>query len=59
MAKLPRAPAEKHVKAFERDGWTVARVTGSHYILSKPGCAFQLSIPYHKGRIVKVGLLDP
>ncbi|MDH7485057.1 MAG: type II toxin-antitoxin system HicA family toxin [Anaerolineae bacterium] len=57
MAKLPRAPAEKHARAFEQVGWTVVRVTGSHYILSKEGCAFQLSIPYHKGQTVKVGLL--
>ncbi|RLC78153.1 MAG: type II toxin-antitoxin system HicA family toxin [Chloroflexi bacterium] len=57
MVKLPRARAEKHVRAFQRDGWTVARVTGSHYILTKEGCDYQLSIPYHRGRTVKVGLL--
>jgi predicted RNA binding protein YcfA (HicA-like mRNA interferase family) len=57
MAKLPRAQAEKHVRAFEQDGWAVARVTGSHYILTKEECDYQLSIPCHKGKMVKVGLL--
>ena len=57
MARLPRARAEEHVRAFQRAGWTVARVTGSHYILTREGRDYQLSIPYHKGQTVKVGLL--
>ncbi len=57
MARLPRARAEEHVRAFQRDGWAVARVTGSHYILDKEGCDYQLSIPCHRGQTVKVGLL--
>jgi len=57
MARLPRAEAERHIKAFERAGWRIARVAGSHYILTKEGVDFQLSIPYHRGRIVKIGLL--
>lgn len=57
MAKLPRAPAEKHIRAFQRAGWTIARKTAGHYILEKEGVEFQLSVPYHKGRTVKVGLL--
>ena len=57
MARLPRAKAERHLKAFERAGWRVARVTGSHYILTKEGVDFHLSIPYHGGRIVKIVLL--
>ena len=57
MPRLPRAKAEEHVKAFERAGWKVVRVTGSHYILAKPDIAFHLTIPYHRGRNVKIGLL--
>lgn len=57
MARLPRARAEEYVRAFRRDGWTVARVTGSHYILTKEGRDYQLSIPCHRGKTVKVGLL--
>jgi len=57
MARLPRALAEEHVQAFQRAGWVVARITGSHYILTRTDCDYQLSIPYHKGKTVKVGLL--
>jgi predicted RNA binding protein YcfA (HicA-like mRNA interferase family) len=57
MARLPRARGKEHVRAFQRDGWTVDRVTGSHYILVKEGCDYQLSIPYHRGQTIKVGLL--
>jgi predicted RNA binding protein YcfA (HicA-like mRNA interferase family) len=57
MARLPRAEAERHLKAFEHAGWHVARVTGGHYILVKEGVDFHLALPYHRGQIVKVGLL--
>jgi predicted RNA binding protein YcfA (HicA-like mRNA interferase family) len=57
MAALPRAEADRHLKAFERAGWRLDRITGSHYILVKDGADFHLSIPYHRGQIVKLGLL--
>jgi predicted RNA binding protein YcfA (HicA-like mRNA interferase family) len=44
---LPLAPGERHVKAFCRDGWEVARRQGSHAILEKPGVQPILSIPCH------------
>jgi len=58
MARLPRAKARRHLKAFKRAGWTVVRVTGSHHILAKEGVDFHLSIPYHQGQIIKQGLLN-
>ena len=57
MPRLPRASAEEHIKAFERAGWRVIRVTASHYILGKEGEDYHLTIPFHKGRDVKIGLL--
>jgi len=57
MPRLPRAKAERHLKAFKKAGWQVARVTGSHYILTKEGVDFHLCLPYHRGRLVKTGLL--
>jgi len=57
MPKLPRALAEEHIKAFQQAGWEVVRITGSHHILSKKGVDFHLTIPYHKGRIIKLSLL--
>jgi len=57
MPKLPRAPGDKHVRAFERAGWRVNHIEGSHYILIKEGADVHLSIPVHKGRDWGVGLL--
>jgi predicted RNA binding protein YcfA (HicA-like mRNA interferase family) len=44
-------------KAVERNGWTLLRVHGSHHIYGKEGSDVRLSIPMHKGRDLKVGLL--
>ncbi len=57
MPKLPRAPGDKHVRAFERAGWRVNHIEGSHHILVKEGMDVHLSIPVHKGRDLGVGLL--
>lgn len=35
------------VKAFERDGWVLARQKGSHMILAKDGSWATLSVPNH------------
>jgi predicted RNA binding protein YcfA (HicA-like mRNA interferase family) len=48
---------EKVVKAFERAGWTVRGQKGSHVKLTKEGNQNILSIPVHKGRPIKQGLL--
>ncbi len=45
---------ERVIRAFERLGYEVARVRGSHYVLKHPERA-TISIPRH--RAVKVGLL--
>ena len=46
------------VKAFERAGWRKRpRTTGSHVILTKAGNPDILSIPIHKGKPIKQGLL--
>ncbi|MBN2398084.1 MAG: type II toxin-antitoxin system HicA family toxin [Deltaproteobacteria bacterium] len=46
------------VKAFERAGWRRRpHTSGSHTILTKAGNPAVLSIPIHKGRPIKQGLL--
>jgi hypothetical protein len=47
---LPLASGAAHIKAFERAGWTCAkkRAKDAHFILSKIGEEFHLSIPAHK-----------
>lgn len=57
MSSLHNLKPERVVKAFERAGWEAKRQTGSHVILTKQGCQAILSIPVHKGKPVKQGLL--
>jgi len=54
MKKLPRdLPAKKIIAALERAGFTIDRVTGSHYILIKD--RLRTVVPFHKS--VKIGTL--
>jgi len=48
MASLPVVSGRDAVKAFQRFGWTVARQTSSHIIMTKDGEIASLSIPNHK-----------
>lgn len=57
MSSLHGLKPERVVKAFERAGWKIERQTGSHVHLSKEGNINILSIPVHKGKPVKQGLL--
>lgn len=45
------------MKAFERAGWTIRGQRGSHIKLIKEGNPNILSIPVHKGKPIKKGLL--
>jgi predicted RNA binding protein YcfA (HicA-like mRNA interferase family) len=44
-------------KVIERNGWTLARVTGSHHIYFHPEIDRILSIPVHRNQDLKVGTL--
>jgi len=57
MPKLPRASGDKHLRAFQKAGWRLNHVEGSHYILVKQGSDIHLSIPVHKGQDLGTGLL--
>jgi len=48
MPKLPAVKGKEVVRAFQQAGFVVERITGSHYILKRPGCT--LSIPVHAGK---------
>jgi predicted RNA binding protein YcfA (HicA-like mRNA interferase family) len=47
MSSLPAISGSDAVKVFERFGWSVARQTGSHIIMTKEGQIASLSIPNH------------
>jgi predicted RNA binding protein YcfA (HicA-like mRNA interferase family) len=52
--KLREVDFDRVIKAFERAGYSVSRVAGSHFILTRANSPV-LSIPRH--RVVKTGLL--
>ena len=57
--KLPQIPARFAIKVFESYGWKVARIKGSHHIMTKEGERANLSVPVKdKGNApLKPGLL--
>ena len=57
MPEVPRISGAKAVKAFERAGFEVVRIKGSHHIMKRTGHPNRLSIPVHAGKTVGVGLL--
>jgi predicted RNA binding protein YcfA (HicA-like mRNA interferase family) len=57
MSSLNNLKPDRVIKAFERAGWSARKQTGSHVILTKEGSPFILSIPVHKGKPIKQGLL--
>jgi predicted RNA binding protein YcfA (HicA-like mRNA interferase family) len=57
MSGLHNLKPKRVVKAFERAGWQMKRQSGSHVILSKEGSPCILSIPVHKGKPIKQGLI--
>lgn len=57
MSGLHNLKPERVVKAFERAGWMNEGQRGSHVKLTKVGNPNILSIPVHKGKPVKKGLL--
>jgi predicted RNA binding protein YcfA (HicA-like mRNA interferase family) len=57
MSGLHNLKPKRVVKAFERAGWQMKRQSGSHVILSKEGSLCILSIPVHKGKPIKQGLI--
>ena len=43
--------------AIQRQGWTLARVHGSHHVFTMPGRRERIVIPIHGNRPLKIGLL--
>lgn len=57
MPRLPRISGAEAVAAFQKAGWILDRVSGSHHILKRAGNPNRLSIPVHKGKYIGKGLL--
>ena len=48
MASFPVLSGSDAVKVFQRFGWSVARQSSSHIVMTKEGEIASLSIPDHK-----------
>ena len=44
-------------KLLEKKGWKLARINGSHHIYTNQGTIFRISVPVHKNKDLKMGLL--
>ncbi len=57
MAGIHNLKPEGVIRAFERAGWENLGRYGKHYKLRKAGNPNILSVPVHKGKPIKAGLL--
>jgi predicted RNA binding protein YcfA (HicA-like mRNA interferase family) len=57
MPGLHNLKPERVIRVFEQAGWINQGKRGSHVKLTKPGNPMILSIPVHKGKPIKIGLL--
>jgi len=57
MATLHNLKPERVIRTFERAGWINKGQRGSHVKFIKQGNPNILSIPVHKGKPIKFGLL--
>jgi predicted RNA binding protein YcfA (HicA-like mRNA interferase family) len=57
MTGLHNLKPEKVVRAFIKAGWKKRKTKSSHANLTKEGNTNILSIPLHKGKPIKKGLL--
>ena len=57
MSELPSVTGRQAVSAFNRLGFSVVRIRGSHHIMKKAGHGYNLSVPVHQGEILKKGTL--
>ncbi len=44
-------------KILKRHGWKLLRIKGSHHVYGKEDSEIRISIPVHKNRSLKIGLL--
>jgi len=57
MASPHNLKADQVIRAFESAGWTNRGRYGKHVKLTKEGNPNILSIPVHRGKTIKIGLL--
>jgi predicted RNA binding protein YcfA (HicA-like mRNA interferase family) len=54
---LPNVTGQEAIRAFQRAGFALDRISGSHHVLKKVGHPFVLSVPVHGKKVLKSGTL--
>jgi predicted RNA binding protein YcfA (HicA-like mRNA interferase family) len=54
VGRLSQLTGERLVRALVRLGWTSARQSGSHVVLTRPA-RNSISVPVHRGKALKEG----
>lgn len=57
MSEIPRITGHDAIRAFQRCGFSVMRIKGSHHVMGKPGHSGLLTIPVHGNECLGLGLL--
>lgn len=56
-APLPQVNAREVIRALESEGFSVARTSGSHVQMKKPGHRYVVTVPQHGAKSIKPGTL--
>ncbi|MBW8049332.1 MAG: type II toxin-antitoxin system HicA family toxin [Cytophagales bacterium] len=54
---MKQISGKEFCKALEKQGWQLLRIKGSHHVFGKTGREDRISVPVHKNKPLKIGLL--
>lgn len=54
---MKQISGKEFCKALEKQGWKLLRIKGSHFVYGKTGRDERISVPVHKNKPLKIGLL--
>lgn len=57
MPRAPRVTGVDALRAVQRDGWSIARVEGSHHHLKHPTKPGLVTVVVHPGRVLRLKTL--
>jgi predicted RNA binding protein YcfA (HicA-like mRNA interferase family) len=57
MPRLPSVTGRQAVNAFQKAGFNVVRIEGSHHVMKKDGHRFLLTVPVHGRKPIATGTL--
>jgi len=54
---LKSISGKEFARLLEKHGWELKRIKGSHHVYVKKGNPARISVPIHKNKPLKIGLL--